>query len=57
MQITTLPVYSKLAAPNKVQATFGRELPVQLSRHQLETYQELVSDDIDVVINTAMTTE
>jgi CRISPR-associated endonuclease/helicase Cas3 len=32
------------------------KLPIQtLSQHQLETYQALIRDDIDVVINTAMT--
>ena len=56
MQITTLPVYSKLADPDVVRSTFGnRTLPVQLSQHQLETYRALMRDDIDVVINTAMT--
>ena len=56
MQITTLPVYSKLADEADVRRVFGeRQLPVQLSQHQLETYQALISDDVDVVINTAMT--
>jgi CRISPR-associated endonuclease/helicase Cas3 len=56
MQIATLPVYSKLADAADVRATFGdRQLPVQLSQHQLETYRALMRDDIDVVINTAMT--
>lgn len=66
MQITTLPVYSKLADPAEVEAE--RELAVrlreieartgqffQLSQHQLETYHALRRDDVDVVINTAMT--
>jgi hypothetical protein len=48
MQITTLPVYSKLAEPADVQATFGRELPVQLSKHQLETYRALIDPNIGV---------
>src|SRR5256885_1565272 len=56
MQITTLPVYSKLADADAVAATFGdRQLPVQLSQHQLETYRALTCDDVDVAINTAMT--
>jgi CRISPR-associated endonuclease/helicase Cas3 len=55
MRITTLPVYSKLADPADVQATFGCELPVQLSQHQFETYRALINPNIDVVINTAMT--
>src|SRR5882757_3630449 len=56
MQIATLPVYSKLADADDVHTTFGgRQLPVQLSQHQLETYRALISPDVDVVINTAMT--
>jgi CRISPR-associated endonuclease/helicase Cas3 len=55
MQITTLPVYSRLADPAEVQATFSRALPVSLSQHQLETYKALNDPNIDVVINTAMT--
>ena len=55
MQITTLPVYSKLADHAEVLATFDHELLVQLSQHQLETYRALRNPDIDVVINTAMT--
>jgi CRISPR-associated endonuclease/helicase Cas3 len=56
MRITTLPVYSKLADEADVRRVFGdRELPVQLSQHQLETYEALIDPHIDVVINTAMT--
>ena len=55
MQVSLLPVYSKLAHADEVQATFGRPLPVQLSQHQLETYRALRDDAIDVVVNTAMT--
>ena len=56
MRITTLPVYSKLADEGDVRRVFGeRQLPVQLSQHQLETYQALIDPYIDVVINTAMT--
>jgi CRISPR-associated endonuclease/helicase Cas3 len=56
MQITTLPVYSKLAAAADVRATFGdRQLPVQLSEHQLRTFEALIDSNVDVVINTAMT--
>lgn len=47
MQITTLPVYSKLADESDVRRVFGeRALPVQLSQHQLETYEALTSDDV-----------
>jgi CRISPR-associated endonuclease/helicase Cas3 len=56
MQITTLPVYSKLADEAEVLATFGdRTLPQRLSQHQLATYRALCDPDVDVVINTAMT--
>ncbi|NTV62587.1 MAG: type I-D CRISPR-associated helicase Cas3' [Oscillochloris sp.] len=57
MQITTLPVYSKLADEVDIPAEIVGRLPKgwQLSQHQLETYRALRSDDVDVVINTAMT--
>lgn len=55
MHITTLPVYSKLADPAELEATFQRTLPLRLSQHQLETYRALIAPDVDVVINTAMT--
>lgn len=56
MRITTLPVYSKLANEGDVRRVFNdRVLPVQLSQHQLATFEALTSDDVDVVINTAMT--
>jgi len=57
MQLTTLPVYSKLADPADIPVEIAARLPDdwKLSQHQLETYQALCSDDIDVVINTAMT--
>ncbi len=59
MQITTLPVYSKLANDADLPAELRKCLPAgwQLSQHQYETYQALSDPhlDIDVVINTAMT--
>lgn len=57
MQITTLPVYSQLADAAEVAAAIPMSLPsdIQLSQHQLETYRALRNDDVDVVINTAMT--
>jgi CRISPR-associated endonuclease/helicase Cas3 len=57
MQITTLPVYSKLADARDVPDEVKRRLPEgwALSLHQLATYDALRSDDVDVVINTAMT--
>lgn len=55
MQIATLPVYSRLADAAEVRATFGRDLPLPLSQHQLETYRALRDPGVDVVINTAMT--
>jgi len=57
MQITTLPVYSKLANEADVPAEITVRLPKdwRLSQHQLETYRALIDPSIDVVINTAMT--
>lgn len=59
MQITTLPVYSKLADAAEVDAApdLADRLPKdwRLSQHQLATYQALRDDAVDVVINTAMT--
>ncbi|PDW01378.1 type I-D CRISPR-associated helicase Cas3' [Candidatus Viridilinea mediisalina] len=57
MQIVTLPVYSKLADATRLPAKLAACLPqgYQLSQHQVETYEALCSDDLDVVINTAMT--
>ncbi len=57
MQITTLPVYSKLADAAEVPAEVAKSMPKgwQLSQHQIETYKALCSSDVDVVINTAMT--
>lgn len=57
MRITTLPVYSKLADPQTIPCEVAKHVPagVQLSQHQIETYRALMSSDVDVVINTAMT--
>lgn len=57
MQITTLPVYSKLADAAAIPAEVAERLPDgwQLSEHQLETYKALIDTNVDVVINTAMT--
>ena len=57
MQITTLPVYSKLADEATIPAEVAQRLPKgwQLSQHQLETYRALIDTNVDVVINTAMT--
>src|SRR6266545_6079441 len=56
MQITTLPVYSKLtdeAIPIEVTQCLPKGW--QLSQHQLATYRALGDPGVDVVINTAMT--
>ncbi|MBI4673591.1 MAG: type I-D CRISPR-associated helicase Cas3' [Chloroflexi bacterium] len=57
MKLTTLPVYSKLAAdedvPEKVRAKLPRDW--RLSQHQVDTYNALTDSDYDVVFNTAMT--
>src|ERR1044071_3272050 len=57
MRFSLLPVYSQLANPNDIPDELANKLPagVRLSQHQLETYVALARDDIDVVINTAMT--
>ncbi len=57
MQIQLLPVYSKLAKPDGIPGDLTSALPqgTQLSLHQVETYEELIKRDVDVVINTAMT--
>ena len=57
MQITTLPVYSKLADPTSIPEKLAQSIPAgwHLSQHQVETYKALISPDVDVVINTAMT--
>ncbi len=59
MQISTLPVYSKLADPADVAAEpeLAARLPEgwKLSLHQLETYRAMRDPSVDVVINTAMT--
>ncbi len=57
MQITTFPVYSKLADPTQVPPEILTRLPAgwQLSEHQVATYRALRDPNVDVVINTAMT--
>jgi len=63
MKITTLPVYSKLADENEVRELgLWDKLPTnpdgsrwRLSQHQVDTYRALVSDEYDVIFNTAMT--
>ncbi|WP_161569201.1 type I-D CRISPR-associated helicase Cas3' [Candidatus Oscillochloris fontis] len=57
MQITTFPVYSKLADAAEIPVEVAKNVPPgwQLSQHQIETYAALCSSDVDVVINTAMT--
>ena len=57
MQITLLPVYSKLADPQSVPPKVAQRLPQdwQLSQHQVETYHALTRRDADVLVNTAMT--
>lgn len=57
LTITTLPVYSKLAAEADVPQEVRAKMPAswQLSAHQLETYLAVQNQEYDVVINTAMT--
>ena len=56
MHVTTLPVYSKLAADQEVPEEIQARIPTdwRLSTHQVETYRALCSD-VDIVFNTAMT--
>jgi CRISPR-associated endonuclease/helicase Cas3 len=56
MYVTTLPVYSKLAADQEVPEEIQTRIPAgwRLSTHQVETYRALRSD-VDIVFNTAMT--
>src|SRR4051812_33987956 len=66
MQITTLPVYSKLAEEadlrkekalwdqlEQIEQRTGK--PFFLHQHQLETYSASMSDKFDVIMNMAMT--
>lgn len=58
MKITTLPVYSQLAAPATVPDEVRERLPAgwKLSQHQVETYQALIDPDgAEVIFNTALT--
>ena len=58
MRFSLLPVYSELVKPGTVipqELTDKLPADVRLSQHQLETYEALARDDVDVVINTAMT--
>jgi CRISPR-associated endonuclease/helicase Cas3 len=57
MQISTLPVYSKLADVSQVPPAVAEKVPQgwHLSQHQLETYHALIQGDADVIFNTAMT--
>jgi len=56
MHVTTLPVYSRLAADQDVPEEVQARIPTgwRLSTHQVETYRALCSD-VDIVFNTAMT--
>jgi len=56
MHITTLPVYSQLAADQDIPEAVRAQIPAgwRLSTHQIETYRALHSD-VDIVFNTAMT--
>lgn len=57
MKITALPVYSKLAEEESIPVELRERLPagLKLSQHQVDTYRALVSDEYDVMFNTAMT--
>lgn len=63
MRIETLPVFSKVAAEADVRGLgLAEKLPAdregkpwKLSKHQVETYRALTQEDVDVVLNVAMT--
>lgn len=57
MEITTLPVWSRLAPEEAVPPEVRERRPadMRLSSHQLETYKALVDGNADVIFNTAMT--
>jgi CRISPR-associated endonuclease/helicase Cas3 len=57
MHISTLPVYSKLAAEQDLSPEIKAKLPTgwHLSAHQVATYQALKNSDADVVFNVTMT--
>ena len=56
MKLHTRPVYSALAALQDVPTEVATRLGGwQLSRHQVETYDALIGDDCDIIVNTAMT--
>ena len=60
MHLRLLPVYSKLAEPALVKAGLhGRPLPdgMRLSEHQVQTLIALEDPNIDVIVNTAMTSD
>src|SRR4029453_291457 len=54
MHVTTLPVYSRLAADQDVPEEIQARIPTgwRLSTHQVETYRALCSD-VDIFFNTA----
>jgi len=56
VRVTTLPVYSRLAADQDVPEEVQARIPAgwRLSTHQVETYRALCSD-VDIIFNTAMT--
>ena len=56
VHVTTLPVYSRLAADQDIPEEVRAQTPAgwRLSTHQVETYRALRSD-VDIVFNTAMT--
>lgn len=55
VKITTLPVYSKLSQDLPVELQAILPGGWQLSQHQVDTYQALLSDEGEIIFNTAMT--
>ncbi|MBX3060969.1 MAG: type I-D CRISPR-associated helicase Cas3' [Anaerolineae bacterium] len=54
-KITTYPVYSKIATAVPAEIQTRQPQTWRLSAHQITTYEALISNQYDVVINTAMT--
>jgi CRISPR-associated endonuclease/helicase Cas3 len=57
MAVTLLPVYSRMADLREVPPSLQAKCPTdwRLLEHQVQTYQELTTGEIDVLINIAMT--
>jgi len=55
MKVRLQPVYSRLAETVPEELSTRLPLGWRLSQHQVETYQALTNDDVEVIFNTALT--